>query len=125
MEINGDFVLSAAFTILLLAFGHYFKWGIGFFARSEVALRLFSYVYGLLSIMAGMSILAYLGRSGWEAVWEVAAFSIVGGAATVLFYGVDWIGMLITRAVREEKLKRVQTDGEKRTVSRVEVSQGD
>ena len=74
-------------TALLLLFGHYFAW-------PKRLHQLWAYVYGVAAIYIGIYI--YLGPS--TTFWSLCLFPIVGGAATGLSYGYDWLRNLIVRA---------------------------
>ena len=74
-------------TALLLLVGHWLPW-------PHKLHRLWAYVYGVTSIYLGIYIWL-----GWGLTfWTLCAFPVVGGMATGLAYGYDWLRNLIIRA---------------------------
>ena len=97
-----SFYAGLVLTALLLFVGHYYDWPCGRLAR------LWAYVWGVGSILIGQLVwLAFtptVSEDGWRLWLEIAAFALVGGAATGLSYLIDWVqGLWIARHINERR----------------------
>jgi len=91
-----SFYAGLGLTVLLLLVGHWFPWP----CRLP---RLWAYVYGVVSIGAGVGI--WLGVSGQYVVLAgIAAIATSGGIAVVLAYQIDHAVQLIRMGRRAERM---------------------
>ena len=91
-----SFYAGLGLTVLLLLVGHWFPWPCPL-------PRLWSYAYGVGSILAGIAV--WLLVSGQYIVMGgISAIACAGGVAVVLAYQVDRIVLLIRQGWKAERM---------------------
>ena len=95
-----SFAAGLMLTGLLLFVGHWFPWPVKLH-------RLAAYVYGLAAILAGQAVwllpIREMTGTGVDVVASLVAFAAIGGAATALGYGIDWVLNLWARSKAHER----------------------
>ena len=98
--------LSAGFSALLIAGGHWFPW------RSLLHRdlhRVEAYVYGVLAILVPVFVVLWM-QADWYAIALIAACTLAAGLATVTAKGIDriadWRNQLHDMKARQDAEKR-------------------
>ena len=91
---NHDLAVGLFITISLEVVLHWFPWP----CRLK---RLAAYVLGVGAILAGITY--WLNETGHrDLIWPVWSFAIAAGAAVFLCYGIDWLVLMIRKALKAE-----------------------
>ena len=87
------------------AIGHWFKWEVWTGQRMG---RLAAYTWGVLGMLAGMLVWAWLSADAlvgsWTALMAALVMAIASGASTVMAYGMDWLGHRVHYARTRERM---------------------